>query len=480
MGAGGVRRHLLLAYWAYWHDGFYLGPRFMLPLAPWLALWTARFPAALAERPASLPLRRAVLVGGFAALVMGATKLLPLRAQQYRNGMLSMRFDIDALARKAGVQRGAGVRARKLGRPVHRPDVGARGVADRGRADLPHHRCCRLDTRWQRGNEAGRAAPFRASGGALRADSFRLVGLRVHPIPRRVIRAARRSLAAVLGDHRGRNGFTSSRRSCCAAGVTIATAVICTPGIHCSSPPSQVGHLAVDQGHAHHEVSRDSRDLRWIRCARRGGPTRETAMTKLRLAIIIPAWNEAARLHEPPFSPSSLARTWSTSDSWTMVAPTRRRRAWRQSGQAPERIVVQRLEPNRGKGEAVRLGLLAALDDGYPLVGYLDADLAAPLDTAVLLRETLLAGPALAMVLGSRIKLLGWRIRRSERRHYLGRIFATCASLALGLAVYDTQCGAKALRAGVATDAALATPFLSRWLFDVELLARLRDARGLA
>ena len=27
-----------------------------------------------------------------------------------------------------------------------------------------------------------------------------------------------------------------------------------------------------------------------------------------------------------------------------------------------------------------------------------------------------------------------------------------------------------------ATDAALATPFLSRWLFDVELIARLRDA----
>ena len=40
---------LLLSYFAYWHDGFYLGPRFLLPLAPWLALWTARFPAALAE-----------------------------------------------------------------------------------------------------------------------------------------------------------------------------------------------------------------------------------------------------------------------------------------------------------------------------------------------------------------------------------------------------------------------------------------------
>ena len=71
IACGGV----LLAYWAYWHDGFYLGPRFMLPLAPWLALWTARFPAELAARTPSVPLHRAVLVAGLAALVIGSTQL---------------------------------------------------------------------------------------------------------------------------------------------------------------------------------------------------------------------------------------------------------------------------------------------------------------------------------------------------------------------------------------------------------------------
>jgi glycosyltransferase involved in cell wall biosynthesis len=202
-------------------------------------------------------------------------------------------------------------------------------------------------------------------------------------------------------------------------------------------------------------------------------------VTKLRLAIIIPAWNEAARLQDRAFldfvASQDVVDLRFVDDGSTDATPARLEAI---RVEAPDRIVVQRLAHNCGKGEAVRLGLRAALDAGYPLVGYLDADLAAPLDTAVLLRETLLADPALAMALGSRIKLLGWRIRRSERRHYLGRIFATCASLALGLAVYDTQCGAKALRAGTATDGALATPFLSRWLFDVELLARLRDARG--
>jgi len=202
-------------------------------------------------------------------------------------------------------------------------------------------------------------------------------------------------------------------------------------------------------------------------------------VTNPRLAIIIPAWNEAARLQDRAFldfvARQDVVDLRFVDDGSTDATPARLEAI---RVEAPDRIVVQRLAQNCGKGEAVRLGLRAALDAGYPLVGYLDADLAAPLDAAVLLRETLLADPALAMALGARIKLLGWRIRRSERRHYLGRIFATCASLALGLAVYDTQCGAKALRAGTATDAALATPFLSRWLFDVELLARLRDARG--
>ena len=69
--------------------------------------------------------------------------------------------------------------------------------------------------------------------------------------------------------------------------------------------------------------------------------------------------------------------------------------------------------------------------------------------------------------------LLGHRIERSWARHYLGRLFATASSQVLGLPVYDTQCGAKVFRDGPALRAALATPFTSRWAFDVELLGRL-------
>lgn len=40
---------LLIGYWAYWHDGEWVGPRFVLPLMPLLALWTARVPRLLAR-----------------------------------------------------------------------------------------------------------------------------------------------------------------------------------------------------------------------------------------------------------------------------------------------------------------------------------------------------------------------------------------------------------------------------------------------
>lgn len=202
-------------------------------------------------------------------------------------------------------------------------------------------------------------------------------------------------------------------------------------------------------------------------------------MTAPRLALVIPAWNEARRLRDEAFL-DFVARQDLVDlrfvDDGSADATGERLDAL--AARAPARIVVDHLTSNQGKGEAVRIGLRAAFVAGYPFAGYLDADLAAPLDTALLLREALLADERLALALGSRVKLLGWRIRRSERRHYLGRVFATFASLALALPVYDTQCGAKALRAGPAADRALSEPFLSRWLFDVELIARLRDADG--
>jgi glycosyltransferase involved in cell wall biosynthesis len=142
------------------------------------------------------------------------------------------------------------------------------------------------------------------------------------------------------------------------------------------------------------------------------------------------------------------------------------------AAQRPGRVVALQLTPNRGKAEAVREGLRTALAAGAEIVGFLDADLSTPpaeLDDLL----AVLARPGVQVAIGARIGMLGYDIERSALRHYLGRVFATAASMILQARVYDTQCGAKLFRAGPALAEAVGTPFLSRWAFDVELLGRL-------
>lgn len=133
---------------------------------------------------------------------------------------------------------------------------------------------------------------------------------------------------------------------------------------------------------------------------------------------------------------------------------------------------VLALDKNVGKAEAVRQGMLRVTDRGAEFAGYWDADLATPLATIVEFLELLQVRTQTQIVMGSRVRLLGRTVERSGLRHYAGRCFATAASVCLRLPVYDTQCGAKLFRVNERTSDLFAQPFRSKWIFDVELLAR--------
>jgi dolichyl-phosphate beta-glucosyltransferase len=144
----------------------------------------------------------------------------------------------------------------------------------------------------------------------------------------------------------------------------------------------------------------------------------------------------------------------------------------------PTRFSVLPLEHNSGKAEAVRRGIVAALERNPDLAGFWDADLATPLAELSGFMKVFAARPEIEMVFAARVRLLGRSISRNPARHYFGRVGATLISSSLGLAVYDTQCGAKLFRAGDRMRELFAAPFLSRWIFDVEIIARLVQQRG--
>jgi len=196
-----------------------------------------------------------------------------------------------------------------------------------------------------------------------------------------------------------------------------------------------------------------------------------------RAVIVVPCFNEAERLDARRFldyvsedratdfllvNDGSQDRTLKVLEALHLASPTR--------------FSFLHLAQNRGKAEAIRQGMLLALQSHPDYVGYWDADLATPLEEIPQFRLVLDVRPEIQLVMGSRLPLLGHRIERKPVRHYLGRLFANAASTVLGLPLYDSQCGAKLFRSTRELHATFARPFLSRWIIDVEILARLKSS----
>lgn len=128
--------------------------------------------------------------------------------------------------------------------------------------------------------------------------------------------------------------------------------------------------------------------------------------------------------------------------------------------------------PNRGKGHAIRYGWNWAAEH-HPTMkfyGFCDADGAVPAREVRRLYD-LFQHSNDGLLAGSRIRMLGREVERQTLRHYIGRVYATFASLLLGLHSYDTQCGCKWIR----REAFLAVAkdlVIDRFAFDAELMVR--------
>jgi dolichyl-phosphate beta-glucosyltransferase len=187
-------------------------------------------------------------------------------------------------------------------------------------------------------------------------------------------------------------------------------------------------------------------------------------------SIVIPCFNEEARIGQTlvltldylagnaPESELVVVNDGST-DATGAIARERLKSA---------RIATRLLEnfPNRGKGAAVRSGLLAAQT---PIGLFSDADLSTPLEEATKLIGPIVNGEV-DVAFGSRAldrSLIG--VHQSWRREQAGRIFNLLVRIATGLPFWDTQCGFKAFRLD-ACRPILEAAQIEGFAFDVELL----------
>jgi dolichyl-phosphate beta-glucosyltransferase len=194
-----------------------------------------------------------------------------------------------------------------------------------------------------------------------------------------------------------------------------------------------------------------------------------------KIILIVPCFNEESRLNIKAFenffksdrSVQFLFVNDGSSDSTLNVLNEL-------SKNNSDKVKVLNLEKNVGKAEAVRMGVQSILheNNSFDYIGFWDADLATPLSEVPRFFD-LAASKQFYAITGCRILRLGGNIVRKWYRHYLGRVFATFASISLNLPFYDTQCGSKVFRIDIA-EKVFNEKFLSNWLFDIEIFFRIK------
>ena len=194
-------------------------------------------------------------------------------------------------------------------------------------------------------------------------------------------------------------------------------------------------------------------------------------MQKKTLAIVIPCYNEANRLPVKSYK-SFLNKARDVSIFFINDGSSD------ETGHQINEMVMEfnehvhliSLKKNKGKGNAVFEGFHFVLNNhDFKKIAFLDADLATSLEECYQLTDYVEG--KISLVFGSRILKLDNNIKRKWYRFFFGRLVATAISKSLKLSLYDSQCGCKIFDTSLA-DKIFVEPFLSKWLFDVEIFFR--------
>ena len=195
------------------------------------------------------------------------------------------------------------------------------------------------------------------------------------------------------------------------------------------------------------------------------------------LSIVIPAYNEAARLEGTLREIVSYCRKHHQAFELILVDDGSRDEtssvARRLSRELPELRLV-RLAANHGKGYAVRAGVLNAVGTR---VLFADADGSTSIAEIERLEAALESGADVAI--GSRaLHAAGIRVEARLYRRLIGRTFHRLVEWLADAGVKDTQCGFKLFRSSVAQDL-FSRMRMNGYSFDVEvlLMARRRGYR---
>ena len=188
------------------------------------------------------------------------------------------------------------------------------------------------------------------------------------------------------------------------------------------------------------------------------------------LSIVVPAYNEARRLPRTLDTLRGFFREFTRTVEVLIVVEQGSDGTLEIASEAArqqENFLAIDSGPRRGKGHAVRTGMLRARGE---LVFYMDADLSVPLGEIAAFLAYFEIHPEVDVLLGNRQHVRSRIVRRqSALREQMGKTFNRLLQT-LGLAsLHDTQCGFKAFRRAPA-QAIFSRQMLDGFAFDVEVL----------